>query len=111
VGGGRDSRGGGRGHGRCAERKLEEGRGLTSRARQTVAQARRCAKERADKRDPGGREREGEGMQARELPLTGGFHRSNGAGARGAGLAWASWAQLGFSIFREFLMPFLFYCL
>jgi hypothetical protein len=55
---------------------------MTSWARQTVAQARRCAKERADKWDLGDREREGEGVQARELPLTGGLHQSDDAGAR-----------------------------
>jgi hypothetical protein len=58
------------------------GRRLTSGACQTVAQARRCAKERTDKQDPGGREREGEGVRARELPLIGGLHQSDGAGVR-----------------------------
>jgi hypothetical protein len=76
-----------------------------------VAQARRCAKERGDKRDPGGREREGEGVQERDLPLVGGLHRSDSAGARGAGPTWASWAEFGFSIFLEFLISFLFYFL
>jgi hypothetical protein len=63
-----------------ADQKLDEGRGLTSGARQTVAQERRCAKERADKWDPGGREREGEGVRARELPLIGGLHSWAGLG-------------------------------
>jgi hypothetical protein len=76
-----------------------------------VAQKHRCAKEHVDKRDPGGREREGEGVRARELPMTGGLHRSDGAGARGAGPAWASWAELCISTFLEFLIAFLFYFL
>jgi hypothetical protein len=39
------------------------GRGLTSGALQIVAQARGCVKERTNKWDPGGREREGEGVR------------------------------------------------
>jgi hypothetical protein len=36
-------------------------------------------------------------------------HRGHvGADARGAGPAWAKWAEMVFSISREFLMPFLF---
>jgi hypothetical protein len=85
VGGGRDLCGRGRDHGGCAYRKLEEGGELTSRARQTAAQVRRCVREWADKRDPGDKEREGESVRARELPLTGGIHRSDGAGARAEG--------------------------
>jgi hypothetical protein len=50
-------------------------------------------------------------VRARELPLTGGLHWSNGAGARGARPAWASWVELGFFIFLEFLIAFLFYFL
>jgi hypothetical protein len=77
-----------------------------------VAQAHKCAKERADKRDLGGKEREGEDVWERELPLTGGLHRSDARGrAREAGPAWASWDELGFSIFLEFLIAFLFYFL
>jgi hypothetical protein len=30
------------------------------------------------------------------------------AGARGTGPAWAKWAEMAFSISREFIMPFLF---
>jgi hypothetical protein len=55
---------------------------LTSGARQIAAQGHRCARERADKRDPGDREREGGSVRAQELPLTGGLHRSDDAGAR-----------------------------
>jgi hypothetical protein len=41
-------------------------------------------------------------VRVRELPLTVRFHQLDGAGAsaRGAGLAWASWAELGVSIFQ-----------
>jgi hypothetical protein len=36
-------------------------------------------------------------------------HRGHaGAGALGIGSAWAKWAEMAFSISREFLMPFLF---
>jgi hypothetical protein len=54
----------------------------------------------------------GEGTQAeqadmREPPVSAGG--CSGAGARGGGgAAWANWTQLGFSIFREFVIPFLF---
>jgi hypothetical protein len=81
VGGDRDLHGRGRGHGECVDRKLEEGGELTSGARQTAAQARRCARERANKRDPGSREREEESVRARELSLIGGLHRSDDARA------------------------------
>jgi hypothetical protein len=39
--------------------------------------------------------------------MKGGGRLSARARAR-IGLAWANWAELGFSIFREFLRPFLF---
>jgi hypothetical protein len=37
---------------------------LTSGDRHTAAQEIRCARERADKRDPGGKEREGESVRS-----------------------------------------------
>jgi hypothetical protein len=44
------------------------------------------------------------------MPLIGGAHLSGDAGARAALLGWIRpvWAALGFSIFLEFLIAFLF---
>jgi hypothetical protein len=54
----------------------------------------------------GGRGREGArvGTDRRDPPIR---HRGR-AGARGSGLNGPAWAELGFSIFREFLISFLF---
>jgi hypothetical protein len=111
-GGGRNSRGRGRGHGGCADWKLEEG-------------------ERADKRGPpdsgsGTQMREGTRRQAGPKRQREGGRGRAGAKttadgwappvrqserAREAGPAWASWAELGFSISLECLIAFLFYFL
>jgi hypothetical protein len=53
-----------------------------------------------DKPAPSGRGREGAWVCDRGLALTGGVHLSADAGARGlAGLDWAAWAEISFSIF------------
>jgi hypothetical protein len=46
-------------------------------------------------------------------PLTGGAHLSSSVGAHAAPLGWTGsvWAELGFSIFLEFLIAFLFHFL
>jgi hypothetical protein len=84
--------------------RLKEGRErLASGARGTARQTReRATGQGADKADPhGGREREGESVRARDPPLTGGLHRSDGVGARAElgrlGLAVPNW----FSLFPE----------
>jgi hypothetical protein len=58
-------------------------------------------------------QREGEGERARGLAPIGGTPLSDTEGVRaraqgGAGLNEPTWAELGFSIFREFLIAFLF---
>jgi hypothetical protein len=55
----------------------------------------------------GQREREREGS-ALGLALTGGTRLSDTGGARGLGLNGPAWVELVFSIFLEFLLPFLF---
>jgi hypothetical protein len=67
---------------RARKPEVRGGGELTSGACQTAAQAHRCTREHANKRDPGDREREGGSVRAQELPLTGGLHRSDDVGAR-----------------------------
>jgi hypothetical protein len=55
-----------------------------------------------------GREREGEKERGRGLALTGGVRLLGAEGARGLAF-WADLGRKGFSIFLEFLIPFLFY--
>jgi hypothetical protein len=57
----------------------------------------------------GQRVREGRGACEGELPLTGGAHLSDGAGARARGLAGPTrlvWAAFSFSFSLNFLIPF-----
>jgi hypothetical protein len=72
---------------------------------------RACERNGTDRTDPLGSGRERGERACGRNRLTGGGRLSARAGARArarAGLAWANWAELAFSIFREFLMPFLF---
>jgi hypothetical protein len=68
----------------------------------------------ADKSDPLGSKRERGRVSGRERAPTGEGHLPGRAGARArararaAGLAWASWAKMGFSIFLEFPNAFYF---
>jgi hypothetical protein len=67
-----------------------------------------CEGNDTDRTGPPGSERE-RGERARgQNRLTGGGPPVSAGARAGVGPPWANWAKLGFSIFREFLMPFLF---
>jgi hypothetical protein len=53
-------------------------------------------------------QRESEGVSALGLAPIGGAHLSGTEGARGARLIGLAWAEMVFSFFLEFLLPFLF---
>jgi hypothetical protein len=112
VGGGRNSRGRGRDYVGHADRKLEEGEradkwgpldsGSSTRKRKGTRQQVGPRRQRV-----GGRGHAGARTIAdRWAPPV----RRRGR-ARGARPTWASWAELGFSIFLEFLVAFRFYFL
>jgi hypothetical protein len=87
------------------------GRGAAGGARREErAQARGSARKGADRQGTGGREREGESVRARGLPLTGGAHLLGGGGARAAPLGWIGPTRLKvvFPFSRDFLNAFLF---
>jgi hypothetical protein len=101
----------GRGHVHDKGRGWKVGDGLTDGVRGIEREQALGREERRRQDWPTG-QREGEGERARGLAPTGGTRLSGTKGARararGSGLNGPAWAELGFSIFREFLISFLF---